>query len=377
VVTKTVSIKRIKDAGGKPWRVRWCEAGKDKSARHDTKEQAEAHAAELRDQKVSQRDEWQSLTVYERSNLIAAYAEAKKRGIDIHKAILMASTQHAGNTEKLSKAIEELKTSKLNNGASPDYVTNLGIVLNQFADGRESLDVDCVTLTDIESFLDGKSLQYRPTLRGKMSTLFNFCVRRGYRADNPCDRLETIKVVRPSPAVFTMEQVKAAVKWLKANAPAALPWFALSTFCGLRPEEAEKTTKADIHLKEGFIRVEAQTTKVRQRRVVYPRVEAVAFLKWALKLGSLPLSSGERRWILSGRPKKSPGLRGALGFKVWPKDITRHTAASYWLASEGETVKHVAKMLGHSESICESRYKALVTQKEAEEFWKVIKELAK
>jgi integrase len=69
---------------------------------------------------------------------------------------------------------------------------------------------------------------------------------------------------------------------------------------------------------------------------------------------------------------KSPGLRGALGFKVWPKDITRHTAASYWLAGEGETVKHVAKMLGHSESICESRYKAVKTQKEAEEFWRVV-----
>jgi integrase len=231
------------------------------------------------------------------------------------------------------------------------------------------LEINRVTLKDVEAFMDSKKLQYRQTVRGRLSTLFNFAVRRGYRSDNPCDRLESVKVVQMPPSVFTVEQVKVAVEWLNKNARNALPWYALSTFCGLRPEESEQTTKADIHFAEGFIRVEAQTSKIRQRRVVYPRPEAMAFLKHALKRGTLPLSGGERRWMLSGRPGRSKGLRDALGFKVWPKDITRHTAASYWLASEGETVKHVAKMLGHSESVCESRYKAVKTQKEASEFW--------
>jgi len=375
VVTKTVSIKKIRGAIGKPWRVRWCEGGKDRSARHETKDQAEAHAAELRDKKVSNREAWESLPVYERNLLMAAYAEAKDKGVDIHKAILAAATSAPIKSKAISDVISELKQSRLNNGAAPGYVKNLGIVLDVFARGRETLPINKFTLADVETFLDGRSLQYRPTLRGKLSTLFNFAIRRGYRPDNPCDRLESIKVVRSTPAVFAAEQVKAAVQWLKKEAPAALPWFGLSAFCGLRPEEAEKTTKADIHFAEGFIRVEAQTTKVRQRRVVYPRPEAMAFVKWALKRGSLPLSGGERRWILSGREGKSAGLRGALGFKVWPKDITRHTAASYWLAGEGETVKHVAKMLGHSESVCESRYKAVKTQKEAAEFWAVVREM--
>lgn len=376
MVTKIVSIKKIETDDGTRWRVRWCEGGKDRSKRHETKSAAEAQASELREQKSSRLDIWITLSAFERNNLMAAYQEAKKRGVDIHKAILAASNNQPVASRALGKAIEDLKAAKLNSGKDPDYVKNLGIVLNQFAKGREQLDVSRVTLADVESFLDSKSLNYRPTLRGKLSTLFNFCVRRGYRSDNPCDRLETIKVVRPPPSAFTISQVKTAVEWLQASAPAGLPWFVLSTFCGLRPEEAEKTTKTDIHFPEGFIRVEAQTTKVRQRRVVYPRPEAMACLEWALKLGVLPYASKARRRMI-GWSGHTDGLRSAIGFAVWPKDITRHTAASYWLAREDATVKHVAKMLGHSESVCESRYKAVKTQKEAEEFWKAVEELGK
>jgi integrase len=376
VVTKTVSIKKLNTPEGVRWRVRWSESGKDRSARHETKDKAEAHAAELRLQKETRGEVWLSLSAYERNNLISAYNLAAEKGVDIHKAI-MAAAQNGNASQSLGigKVIEELKTSRLNNGRAPDYVTSMGIVLNQFARGRETMEISRITMKDVEAFMDSKRLQYRQTLRGRLSTLFNFAIRRGYRSDNPCTRLESIKVTRLPPAVFTIAQVETAVKWLLANAKHGLPWFGLSTFCGLRPEEAEQTTKADIHFAECFIRVEAQTTKVRQRRIVYPRPEAMAFVKWSLKQGSLPLSSGERRWILSGREGKSPGLRGALGFKVWPKDITRHTAASYWLAGKGETVEHVAKMLGHSESVCESRYKAVKTQKEAAEFWEAVKAL--
>jgi integrase len=73
---------------------------------------------------------------------------------------------------------------------------------------------------------------------------------------------------------------------------------------------------------------------------------------------------------------KQANFRLSIEAEKLLKDITRHTAASYWLAGEGETVRHVAKMLGHSEAVCESRYKAVKTQKEAAEFWKAVKELA-
>lgn len=376
MVTKTVSIKKLPTPDGNRWRVRWTEGGKDKSARHKTKDAAEALASELRAQKETKGEVWLSLPAAERNNLIAAYHDARRLGVDIHKAILAASQNGTGATSlAIGKVIGELKTSRLNNGRDPDYVYNMAVVLNQFSKGRELMEINRFTLVDVEKFIDSKKLEYRQTVRGRLSTLFSFAVRRGYRVDNPCDRLETVKVVRLPPAVFTIEQVETAVEWLTKNAKHGLPWFALSTFCGLRPEEAEQTTKAAIHFKEGFIRVEAQTSKTGQRRVAYPRPEAMAFLKWSLKHGTLPLSADQRRHML-GWKGHSTGLREALGFKTWPKDITRHTAASYWLACEGETVRHVAKMLGHSEAVCESRYKAVKTQKEAAEFWAMVKRLA-
>lgn len=376
MVTKSVSIKKVATPDGIRWRVRWCENGKDKSARHETKSEAESYAAELRTQKESRRDDWQSLSVYERSNLISAYSEAKRLGVDIHRAVLLASQSKPVTSKPIGTVIDELRLAKLNSGKSPKYVKILAIVLNQFVKGRETMDINRFTLKDVESFMDSKNLAYRQTLRGRLSTLFNFAVRRGYRMDNPCNRLEQIKVTAKPPAIFTIEQVKTSVEWLNKNAKHGLPWFVLSALCGLRPEEAEKTTKADIHFTEGFIRVEAQTTKVRQRRVVYPLPEAMELLESALKLGTLPLSSGERRWMLSGRPGKSKGLRDVLGFKVWPKDITRHTAASYWLASDGSAA-HVSEMLGHSEKTLKKHYKALVTKKEAEEFWQTVKQLVR
>jgi integrase len=374
MATTKVTVRPVMVRGVQQWRVRFWENGKPKRHFHDSKTAAETEAKTLREQANQSGAVWQSLSAFERNELIAAYSKARELGVDIHKAILTASQNGSGLASLgIGKVIAELKASLLRNGRNEDYVTNAAVVWNQFARGRESIDVNRLTFKDVEAFIDSKNLEYRQTVRGRLSSLFNYAVRRGYRIDNPCDRLETVKVTRPQPATFTSDQVKAAVKWLNKNAKHGLPWFGLSAFCGLRPEEAEKTTKSDIHFKEGFIRVEAQTTKVRQRRVVYPKPEAMAFLKWALKRGSLPLGSDRKRYLISGREGKSVGLRGALGFDVWPKDITRHTAASYWLAGEGETVKHVAKMLGHSESTCESRYKAVKTQKESENFWQAVK----
>jgi integrase len=55
----------------------------------------------------------------------------------------------------------------------------------------------------------------------------------------------------------------------------------------------------------------------------------------------------------------------------WPKDITRHTAANYWLALDGNPV-HIAEQLGHSVDQLKTHYKALVTCTDEERFWGLI-----
>jgi len=41
----------------------------------------------------------------------------------------------------------------------------------------------------MESWLGSKNIASRATLLARLSTLFKFCVRRGYLASNPCARL--------------------------------------------------------------------------------------------------------------------------------------------------------------------------------------------
>lgn len=51
--------------------------------------------------------------------------------------------------------------------------------------------------------------------------------------------------------------------------------------------------------------------------------------------------------------------------------MTRHTAASYWLALDGNPVA-VAEQLGHSVTELKTHYRALVTRAVAERFWSLI-----
>ncbi len=154
---------------------------------------------------------------------------------------------------------------------------------------------------------------------------------------------------------------------LSRPAPNASTHRRLATFCGLRPEEAERTTWDSIQIdgREAHVRVEAQTSKIRQRRIVTPLPAAVTWLKIAKESGSaLPLTHQSRRRTIRR-------LRDALGWKAWPKDVTRHTAASYWLAKDGNPLA-VAEQLGHSVAQLKSHYKALVTREDAERFWRLI-----
>ena len=343
--------------------VRWHEAGKLRRKFFTGREAAEAHAISLRGSTLGADQQFLTLPQVDREKLLLLYKHAKERNTDL-VTLLSSAAPVAAGSPAMEDALEEMLAAKKKSGRADDYLNNLRIVLSQFARGRERMAMNQVTLHDIESFLNAHTLEYRSTLRARLSTLFNYCVRRGYLAANPCLRLEAVTVVHPPPAVLTVEETKKCLDWLKKN-PRALAWFVLSTFVGLRPEEAEQTTWRDINFSEGWIKVEAQTTKVRQRRVMYPMPMALAWLRRAKQLQSeLPLNS-------QGRKRHCLRLREVLGWKAWKKDVTRHTAASMWLASCGSAAA-VAVALGHSESILRKNYMALVTKTDAKRFWSIL-----
>lgn len=356
-------VYRVRVRGCIRWRVDYVETGRRVRKTFRSEPAANAWAAQLASGQRTSKALWARLPEAERERIIFAWHDARKRGEDLHELLIRArQLPDTTGSRTLQEVIEELLDVKAKAGRHPRYLRVLGIVLGGFARGRESVRMDALLLADVERYLDAHRLAYRATLRGRISALFRFAVRRGYRVDNPCERLEAVRVTAPPPAILTVAQTQTCLQLLNADYPRALGWFVLTTFCGLRPEEATQTRWGDIDFAEGWIRVEAQTTKVRQRRVVYPRPEALKWLREARRLeAALPLPHAAHRKALAK-------LREALGWTAWPKDVTRHSAASYWLATEGSASK-VAENLGHSERTLQSHYKALVTREEAREFW--------
>lgn len=296
---------------------------------------------------------WADLPAHERSQMISAWGEAKAKGLNIGELITQRPDSSV-TSKTIKDVIKELLATKTAAGRVAEYLKVLKIVLNQFSKGIEEQMIDTIQVGHIESFLDSKSLASRSTNRSRISTLFKFAVRRGYCIKNPCEQLESVTYHKPPPQIFTPEQLAAALKWLTEN-PRGLTWFVLTTLCGLRPEEAQKTTRDRIQCLAGHVIVDKQTTKVRERRVVTPMPEAMKWLRRSLKYGGeTPITKQfKKRLILR--------LRKVIGFKKWPKDITRHTAASIWLARI-KSAAEVAEQLGNSEKVLKKDYKALLTQ---------------
>lgn len=137
-----------------------------------------------------------------------------------------------------------------------------------------------------------------------------------------------------------------SLTYSREEMPHFLPWLVLALFDELRPEEIDRLAWGAVDLERGVVTIGALVAKVRTRRVVHLKPVAV---EW-LRLGAdMPLPQATRRRCLRK-------LRELLGWPVWNKDVLRHSAASYWLASDPDTPR-MAMELGNSPAIWPRRSK--------------------
>src|ERR1041384_1447360 len=94
-------------------------------------------------------------------------------------------------SKPLGDAITELVKVKAAANRRPAYVASLEQYLNRWRKGKEAKSIASVKLDEIDAFLSSlPSLSSRMTAINRLSTLFSFAVRRGWRLDNPCERVE-------------------------------------------------------------------------------------------------------------------------------------------------------------------------------------------
>lgn len=238
--------------------------------------------------------------------------------------------------------------------------------LSRFAEAFPARRIDQVRRLEVRQYLDTRQAGAKAPAFRCVRALFRFALRqeppwlvedptRGIKVENPARDFEISRI--------TPEQ---AAKLL-AGAGDYRSAFALALFAGIRPEEIAGRDKppltwAHVNTVERIIRVPAEIAKTRVPRVLEGLPEAVwCWLEPA----------GPREPIAPGNFRQAVRLgRDLLGLDRWPKDVTRHSFASYATALLGDAAR-VALWLGHEgdQRILHRHYRGVVTEADAKRFF--------
>jgi integrase len=269
------------------------------------------------------------------------------------------------STEKtLGEAIKLLKISKIASNRRPIYIAELDRVLRQITRGMEDKPLSYLDASKIETFLAEHHFcpMAQASFIGRVSTLFEFAKRRKWILVNPCEEIEKPIVEWKTPYVLSPAQVEKLFRFAQLGWPERVLYLSLCGFCGLRPTEARQVLPTDINTNNGTIRIEASTSKIRQRRICHMHATALEWIKHALPAAQTPVSEGTRkRW--------TKDFARALGFEGgFKQDCLRHTCASFLLADK-QDAPWVAMQLGNSPGILFRHYIDLSSDEDTKAFW--------
>lgn len=279
---------------------------------------------------------------------------------------LLLGFQRQRSTDlKLNRIIKECLDAKRMVNLRPVYLKELDRYLSRFSEFLGNPRIPAVMVGDIERWLARPewSAGTRATGINRLSSLFSFAVRRGYVKSNPVDRLDRIRLERPPPRILSPTEAQSLLDATRDIAPALLPYIILGLFAGIRPAELDRLDFADVLPERRIVKIDAASSKVRQRRIVQLEDAAVLWLQ-ALECPACgPIAPTQKR-------RKLRRIRKAMGWSEWPKDILRHSSASYWMAKEQNAAK-VADWLGNSVGVLLRHYREIVTSEDSLAFWSI------
>lgn len=252
--------------------------------------------------------------------------------------------------------------------ASAAYRIDLRRRLGKFAEAF-LCDVADVSVPAIEEWLGSAKQRGRNrfnTLR-LIRTLMRWAQKRGHLPPGGIvtDKLEINAPSDDGPIEIFMPAELARL--LAVAKPSLVPYLALGAFAGLRTAETARLDWADVKLERGFVEVRASAAKTASRRLV-------------------PVTPALQSWLAPIRRESGPVLPYAnIGHQVgqltrdakvaWKVNALRHSFISYRVA-EIQDVPKVALEAGNSPQMIFAHYRELVTPKEAQAWFGVIREPA-
>jgi len=307
-----------------------------------------------------------NLTHEDRVEFLSAHKRLKEVGVSLTEVVnLYIKRHHHSSKILLKEAVEECLKTKEASGRRPRYLVQLKSTLGSLSAALAESQVSDITAADIQTWLTSRplALATKKSYLTDVATLFKFALKRRWCDSNPCDEIEPITLETKPPGILTVEQSEQLMRTAEAYDRELCPWLALALFCGIRPSELQKITRADVHADRGFVEILGETAKTRRRRLVTLPENAK---EWLQLPGDLPPINLKRR---------TERLKQLSGIRPWPHDAMRHSAASYQLAQSQDAAR-TALNLGHSPDVLFRHYREVVRPEEAERFFDISPALA-
>jgi integrase/recombinase XerD len=242
------------------------------------------------------------------------------------------------------------------------YLTECRMFLENLEAGRRELA--STTAQDIIEYLvarqvDGLDQRTISKILSSLRAFYNYCMLEKLHQANPAQLVETPRVPKKLPTVFSREEVDLFLGAIDDTTPLGMrdrALFELIYSCGLRVSEAVDLKLDQLFLKEGLIRVLGKGSKERLvpigEHATYwlvqylskarPRIcgrkarqDYVFLNRWARKL------SRKGMWKRFKEIAESAGIRGKI-------HTLRHSFATHMLKG-GADLRSVQELLGHAD----------------------------
>jgi len=262
----------------------------------------------------------------------------------------------------VGQAAQELIANRRDAGFSRRYCEDLKSRLGRFAKTFAQRTASTITTKEIEAWLEslGVGAVTRNTYRRDCRTLFSFCAKRRYCAENPASAITRAKEPQREVEVLSVEDAR---RLLGASSPEMLPYWAIGLFAGLRPSEIRHLRWDDVDFDDGHITV--RSAKTNRKRFVTMQPNLMAWLApYRRHDGAVVRPINFRRQ--SEQDRIAAGL-----LDRWPVNAMRHSFGSYWLAGFND-VNKLALEMGNSPTVIEKHYKRAVKSKEAHRYWDIM-----